>query len=144
MRDAQRAVGGQQLIGRGQVGLGEAQQRGQPRVIGGDQEAVDEPGPGRWVGEGGDDDELAGVGDDDPLDGVGVVGGSPQHGGSRLHPDHPGQRAWSAGDVAGQRDRVTDHHPAAAQLARTHGGDLAAVDQDAVPAPLDGGQAYWG
>ena len=69
----ERRVAGQDDIGRRQVGLGQAEQRIEARVIGGHQEAVDQPGPGRRVSQRADDHQLLGVRDDHALDRVGVV-----------------------------------------------------------------------
>ena len=61
------------IVGGGQVGLGQAEQRGQPGVEPGHQDAVDHPGPRRGIGEGGDDHQLVGVGHDRSLVRVVVV-----------------------------------------------------------------------
>src|SRR5579863_10566469 len=128
---------GEDAVGRGQVGLGQAEQRVQARVVGGDQAAVDEAEPGGRVGQGADDDHLVSVGDDDPLDRVGVVGGTAQHGGALADPDDPGQGALRAGGVAGQGNPVADDDASAAQFPRLHGGDLPAAGQTPVAAPVD-------
>ena len=112
------------------------EQRGQARVVGGDQETVDQPGPGRGVGEGGDDHQLVRVGHDDPFHRVGVVGGAAQHGRARLDPDHPGEGARLAGDVPGQRDPVAHHHAAAAEFAGPHRGHRAVPDESPVTAAV--------
>ena len=137
-RRAQVRVRGQQLVRRGQVGLGQAEQRVEPADVRGDQEAVDQPDPRRRVGQRGDHDQLVGVGHDHPLVRVGVVGAAPQHGPPRLDPDDAGQRVRAAGQVADHRDPVADHDRAAAELARLHGGDPDLADQHRVAAAVDG------
>ena len=102
-RHSQRAVGGEQCLGVGEVGLRQAQQRPHPGVVRRHQGAVDQPGPRLGVGERGDDDQLVGVGDEHPLDRVVVVGGAAQHGRTFVHLDDPGQRALGAGHVADDR-----------------------------------------
>ena len=116
-----------QLVGRGQVGLGQQQQRLDPRVERGDHDPVDHADAGRRVGQRGDDDELVGVGDDRPLVRVVVVGGPAQHGVALEHLDDPGQRALLAGDVAVQPDPVADDHAHPAELAGLGGVDLPAL-----------------
>ena len=74
----ERRVDRQDRLGPGQVGLGQAEQRLEPGVVGGDQEPVDQPQPGRRVGERADDHELVGVRHDDPFDRVGVIGRAAQ------------------------------------------------------------------
>ena len=134
--DAERAVRVEQEGGRREVGLGQDEQRGQARVVGGDQETVDQPRPGRRIGEGGDDHQLVRVGHDDPFHRVGVVGGTAQDGRARLDPHHPGEGARLAGDVPGQRDPVAHHHAAAAEFAGPHRGHRAVPDQSPVTAAV--------
>ena len=123
-RHAERAVGREQGLRVGEVGLGEAQQRPHPGVVRRHQRAVDQPRPRLGVGQRGDDDQLVGVGDDHPLDRVVVVGGTAQHGGALVDLDDPGQAAVGARDVADDADPVADDHALAAQrpgLHRRHG-----------------------
>ena len=97
--DAERLVGGDEVVGRGQVGFREAQQRLQARVVGGHQESVDEPRARRRIGQCGDDHELLGVGHDDPLARVVILGRAPQHGDPRQDAHHPGKGSRLTGDV---------------------------------------------
>ncbi len=135
----QRGVQGADLARRrlrGQVGLGQQEQRVQPGVERRDQAAVDEAEPRRRLGQRADDHHLIGVGHDDPLRRVGVVRRAPQRAGPRFHPDDPGQRPALAGRVPGQRDPVADHHRAFAQFAGLHGHHQAVVGHAAVPAAV--------
>ena len=137
-RHAQGAVGRQQRLGVGEVGLGEAQQRRHARVVRRHEGPVDQARPRLGVGQRGDDDELVGVGDDDPLDRVVVVGGTAQRGGALDDLDDPGQRAVGARGVADDADPVAHHDALAAQgagLHRHHGG---AVDEQGEAAAVDG------
>jgi hypothetical protein len=108
----------------GQVRFGQAEHRGEPRVVRGDQAAVDHPRPGRRVGQRGDDHQLVGVRHDDPLDRVGVVGGAAQHVRARVHPHDAGERVRPPAQIADQRHPVADDDPLAAQLPRLHRDDL--------------------
>ena len=123
MGDVERGVLREEVLGRGEVGLGEHEQRVHAGVVGRDEAAVDEPGARLGVGERGHDDELVGIGDDDPLDRVGVVGGAPQDGGPLLDPHDPGEGVGTAGGVADHGDSVTDDDGGAAELAGAHGDD---------------------
>ena len=101
--DAERLVERQQLVGAGEVALGQAEQRHQPAVEGRHQAAVDQPWPGHRVGQRRDHDQQVGVRDDRPLDRVGVVRRTAQQRGARLDADHPGQGVGPAAEVADQR-----------------------------------------
>ncbi len=116
------------------------QSRGtQTTVVGGDQAAVDEPGPGDRVGQGGDDDQHLGVRDDGPLHRVGVVGGAPQQAGARGDAHDAPQRVGPAGQVADDVHPVADDDGPAAQLAGAHGRDQGAVGgAQPVAAAVDG------
>ncbi len=136
-RHPERAVGDEQRLGVGEVGLGEAEQRRHAGVVGGHERAVDEPGAGLGVGERRDDDELVGVRDDHPLHRVVVVGGAAQRGGALADLDDPRQHALVAGGVAHHPHPVADHHALAAQRARLDGEHHDAVDKQREPAAVD-------
>ena len=139
--DAQRAVGREQGLGVGQVGLGEAQQRRHARVVRRHQGAVDQARSRLGVGKRGHHHELVGVGDDDALDRVVVVGGAPQGGAALDHLDDAGQRAVGAARVADDSDVVTDHDALAAQRARLHRHHSPAVDAQGETTAVDGHHA---
>ena len=120
MLDLERRVAGEELGGVDEVGLGQGEQRLEVGVVGRDEAAVDHPRPGLGVGERRDDDELVGVGDDDALVGVGVVGRAAQHRAALLDAHDAGQGVRPAGEVADERDVVTDDDAGAADLAGLH------------------------
>ena len=136
--DPERAVRGQQGVGGGEVGLGQAQQRPHAGVVGGDERSVEQAGPGLGVSQCRHDDQLVGVGDDHPLHGVVVVGGAPQHRRALLDLDDPRQRALVAGHVADHADPVAHHDALAAQGAGLDGHHDAVLDVQREPAPVDG------
>ncbi len=136
--DTERGVLGHQDIGSGEIGLGQAEQRNQPGVVAGHQDAVDHAGPRRRIGQGGDDHQLVGVGHDRPLVRVVVVRGSPQHCAALLDLDDPGQGPGLTGGVADDPDPVTDDDRRPAELPRLGGRHVAVVQQRAVATAVDG------
>ena len=119
-RDREGCVVPEEVVRSHEVGLGEDKQGVQPRVVCRHQAPVDEPWPGRWVGERRHDDELVGVGDQDPLDRVDVVGAAAQNGAAWLDPHDSGQRVRMAGGVTDHPDVVADDDPLAAEFAGLH------------------------
>ena len=73
-RDTERLILGDQRVGRGKIGFGEAEQWLDAGVVSGNQDAVDHPGTWRRVCKRSDDDELIGVGNDGPLVRIVVIG----------------------------------------------------------------------
>ena len=110
-------------LGVGQVPFGQAQYRGEAADIGCGQGSFDESGTWRWVGEGGDDQQLLGVGHHDALVRIGVIGRAPQHSSSRRDPDDARQGVRFAGQIAHHRDVVTDHDGGTAEFAGAHADD---------------------
>ena len=137
--DAQRLVQRQQLVGRREVALGQAEQRDQPPVVRRDEAPVDQPWPWHRVGQRGDDDEHLGVGDDGPLDRVGVVRGAAQQRGPRLDPDDPAESVGAAAELADQGHPVAGDDGPATQLAGPDAGDQhVVVGAHPVAAAVDG------
>ena len=136
-RHPEGAVGRQQHLGVGQVGLGQAQQRRHPGVVRRHEGPVDEARARLGIGQGGDHDELVGVGDDHPLDGVVVVGGATQGGGAWDHLHDPGQRAVGPAGVTDDPHVVADHDPLAAQGARLHRHHAVSVEQEREASAVD-------
>ncbi|CAM5705765.1 hypothetical protein SPURM210S_04780 [Streptomyces purpurascens] len=132
------AVQLQQLVGRGEVRLGQHQQRIQAPGIGRDQAAVDQPGPGLRVGQGGDDGQLVGVGDDHALERIVVVRRTAQHRRALLDADDPGEGVLLAGHVAHEGHAVADHGRLAAQLAGLHGHHHPVLHEAGEASPVDG------
>ncbi len=125
---------------RGQVGLGQAQDRCQPTGVRGDQRPVDESGAWRRVGQCHHDQQLVGVGDHHPFGGVGVIGGAPQHRSPRSAPHDAGQGVVATGQIADDVDIVADDDRRAAQFPRPHGGDAVhrvAVEHTSPAAAVD-------
>ena len=81
---------------RGEIGLGQTQDRAQPAGVGGDQCALDQAGARRRVGQRHHDEQLVGVGDDDAFGRIGVIGGAPQHRSPLTAPHDAGQRVRCA------------------------------------------------
>jgi hypothetical protein len=119
--DPERRVERQQLVGRCQVALGQAQQRRQAAVEGGDQAPVDQPRAGHRVGQRRHDHEHLGVGHHRPLDRVGVVRGAAQQRRPLLDAHDAPQGVGPARQVADDGHPVADDHGAPAQLACPHG-----------------------
>ena len=145
----ERFVEGEQSGGVGQVGLGQHQQRPHAGVVGGHEVAVDHAGTRGGVRHGGDDDEQVGVGHDRSprAGGVTVLGAPAQQRAALLDAHHAGQGAGAAAGVPDDGDPVPDDDPAAPQLARLHGRDVAVAvlgegrigQADAVVAAIDAG-----
>ena len=130
----------------GQVGLRDAEDRGDPRVVGGDQVAVDETDARLGVRRRHHDQHLVGVGDDDALDGIRVVRAAPEQGHARNDPHDAGKASLRPGRVADDVDAVAGDDRVLAQLARPGRGDPAfgretLVEHDRVPAAVDGEDA---
>ncbi len=138
VRDAERGVGLQELVRRGQVRLGQHQERAEPAVVRRDQAAVDHARAGLGIGERGDDGQLVGVGHDHPLEGVVVVRRAAQHRRTRTDPHDAGQGVLVAGEVPDERHPVAHHRCLAAEFAGLHGRHRAVVDEAGQPAPVDG------
>ena len=112
-------------FGRGQVGLGQAQDGFESAGVCRDQRALDQAGAGRRVGQRNHDQQLVGVGDDDAFGRIGVIGGAPQHRSPLTAPHDAGQRVGPPGQVADDADIVADDDRRAAEFPCPHGGDPA-------------------
>ncbi|AMD54433.1 hypothetical protein ATO49_09055 [Mycolicibacterium fortuitum subsp. fortuitum DSM 46621 = ATCC 6841 = JCM 6387] len=93
-------------FGRGQIGFRQAQHRGEPAGVRGDQSSFDESGARRRVGQGHHDQQLVGVGDHHPFGRIGVIGGAAQHCSALTAAHDPGQRVRATGQVADDVDVV--------------------------------------
>ena len=139
-RGDHRQVQIRELLGerlrRGQVRLGQAQNRRQAAGVGGDQRPVDQAGAWRRVRQRHHDQQLVRVGDDNSFGGVGVIGGASQHRTSRTPAHDAGQGVVASGQIADDVDIVADDDRRAAQLASSHGGDpaIGAAAQHTPPA----------
>ena len=106
----------------GQVGLCQAQDRGEAAGVGGDQRAVHQTGARRRVGECDHGHHLVGVGDHHPFGGIGVIGGAAQHRPAFAAPHDSGQGVRPARQVADHVDLVADHDRCTAEFTGPHGG----------------------
>ena len=123
MPHAERGIVCEEVVGGGQVGLGEHEQRLHSCVVGGDEAPVDHAGTRFGIGEGRDNDELVGVGDDDPLDGIGVVGCPPQDRRTLMDAHDACEGVRAAPGVTDEPDAVADDDPLATEFTSPHGQD---------------------
>ena len=100
-------VGGDQLVGAGQVRLGQYQDRIEARLVGGDQAAVDHAGARRRIRQRHDDAHHVRVRDDRLLAALirRVLEGAAQHRGAFLDGDDARERVGAPRQVAGERTR---------------------------------------
>ena len=112
----------EKLCGVGQVGLCNANEGREPRVVGGHEVAVDEAHARLRVCGGHDDKHLVGVCNDDALDPIRVVGAASQQGFAVGHANDAREAAFVTGTVADELDAVTRDDRGVAQLACA-GGD---------------------
>jgi hypothetical protein len=144
-RGGDREVEVGELLGerlrRGEIGLGQTQDRLEPACVGGDQCALELAGA-RWrVGQSDHDEELVGVGDDDAFGGIGVIGGAPQHRSPLTAPDDAGQCVCLSRKVTDDADVIADDDRGAPQFAGAHRGDevVGVTAHGTAPAPaVDG------
>ena len=113
--------------GVGEVGFGEADQRGEAADEGGDEGAFHEAGARRWIGHGADDQQVVRIGHDDPLERVRVVRSAAQNGGAVFEPHDARQGVLLAGGIADHTDVVSDDYVGAPHLAGAHAGDEGAI-----------------
>jgi hypothetical protein len=124
--------------GRGEIGLGQAEQRGQPAVVRRYEAAVDEPEPWLGIGESDDNDEQLGVGDHGTFDGIGVIGRASQQAGALGDPHDPGEGVRPTGHITHQGNPITHHDGASADVSAPDGDHLGVPRPAGVPAAVDG------
>ena len=130
----------------GEVGLGDAEDGGDSRVIGGDQVAVDQSDARLRVRRGNDDEHLVCVGDDDALDGIRVVRAAAEQRDAGHDPHQTGEASLGPGRVADNVDAVARDDSVLAQFAGPGCGHPALgrqvlVEHDRVAAAVDGEDA---
>ena len=108
----------------GDIRFRDDEQRGDARVVGGDEVAIDESHPRLGVRGGHHDEHLVGVRDHHALELVGVVGASAQQGAPILEADDAGEGALRAGGVADELRPIADHDGGVAQLPGARRDDL--------------------